>query len=147
VAENSARKQRGVPFQKGRSGNPVGKPRGVRNRATVLAERLMQDDVIDIVQAVLTAAKRGDVTAARLILERISPVRRGRPVYLDLPAVRTASDVAEAMSALTSAIASGNLTPDEAATVATVFEIRRKALETEEFESRLRALEGRGQGG
>lgn len=106
----------------------------------------MLDDAKDIVHAVLNAAKSGDMTAARLVLERISPVRRGRPVYLDLPAVRTASDVAEAMSALTSAIASGNLTPDEAATVATVIEIRRKALETEEFESRLRALEERGQG-
>jgi hypothetical protein len=105
----------------------------------------MQDDVREIVQAVLTAAKRGDMTAARLVLERISPVRRGRPVYLDLPPVRTASDVVEAMSALTRAIACGELTPDEAATVATVFEMRRKALETEEFEQRLRALEERGQ--
>jgi hypothetical protein len=65
----------------------------------------------------------------------------------NLPAVRTASDVAEAMSALTSAIGSGDLTPDEAATVASVFEMQRKALETEEFELRLRALEERGQEG
>jgi hypothetical protein len=119
----------------------------VRNRATVLAEKLMQDDAKDIVQAVVDAAKGGDMTAARLILERISPVRRGRPVYLDLPTMRSAADIAEAMSALIRAIGSGDLTPDEAATVASVFEMRRKALETEEFEERLRVLEERRQEG
>jgi hypothetical protein len=112
---------------------------GIR-RASVSLSRVRA--LVDL----LTAAKRGDMTAARLVLERISPVRRGRPVHLDLPAVRTASDVAEAMSVLTRAIASGELTPDEAATVAAVFELRRKALETEEFEQRLRALEEKGQG-
>jgi hypothetical protein len=147
MTENSAKKQRGMPFRKGQSGNPSGKPRGTRNRTTVLAEKLMQDDAKDIVQAVLDAAKGGDMTAARLVLERIFPARRGRPVYFDPPAMRTASDVAEAMSALMRAIGSGDLTPDEAATVASVIEMRRKALETEEFELRLQALEEKGKGG
>ena len=100
MAENSAGKQRGAPFQKGKSGNPNGKPKGTRHRITVLAEKLMQDDAKDIVSAVLEAAKGGDMTAARLILERIFPVRKGRPIYLDLPAVRTAADIAAAMTAL-----------------------------------------------
>jgi hypothetical protein len=39
----------------------------------------MQDDAKDIVRAVLEAAKGGDMTAARLIMERIFPVRKGRP--------------------------------------------------------------------
>jgi hypothetical protein len=141
VTENTAKKQRGTPFQKGRSGNPSGKPQGARNRTTVLAEKLMQDDAKDIVQAVLDAAKAGDMTAARLILERISPVRRGRPVYLDLRVGRTASDIAGAMLTVTGAMASGDLTPEEAATVASVLDTRRKTLETEEFEVRLKALE------
>jgi hypothetical protein len=141
VTESSAKKQRGAPFRKGQSGNPSGKPKGARNRATVLAEKLMQDDATDIVQAVLAAAKGGDMSAARLILDRISPLRRGRPVYLELPAVKTAADVSAAMGALTTAMAAGDVTPDEAATVASVFEVRRKALETEELELRLQALE------
>jgi Family of unknown function (DUF5681) len=146
MTENSAKKQRGAPFQKGQSGNPGGKPKGARNRTTVLAEKLMQDDTKDIVRAVLAAARGGDMTAARLVLERISPVRRGRPVHLDLPTVRTASDVAEGISALMRAIASGELTPDEAATVAGIFELRRKSLETAEFEQRLQILEDKGHG-
>jgi hypothetical protein len=144
MTENSAKKQRGAPFRKGQSGNPSGKPKGTRNRTTVLAEKLMQDDGADIVQVVLAAAKGGDMTAARLILDRISPVRRGRPVYLELPSVKTAADVSAAIATLTMAMASGDVTPDEAATAASVFEVRRNALETEELELRLRRLEEKG---
>ena len=57
------------------------------------------------------------MTAARLIQDRISPVRRGRPVYLELPSVKTAADVSAALAALTMAMAAGDVTPDEAATV------------------------------
>jgi hypothetical protein len=46
------------------------------------------------------------------------------------------------VAALTAAMASGDVTPDEAVTVASIFEMRRKALETEELSLRLEALEG-----
>jgi hypothetical protein len=141
VAENTAAKQRGAPFRKGQSGNPSGKPPGARNKTTMLAEKLMQDDARDIVRVVLEAAKGGDMTAARLVLERIAPVRKGRPVYFDLPPVNSAADIAAAMAALTTAMASGEITPDEAATVASVLEMRRQTLEAGEFEMRLRAVE------
>jgi hypothetical protein len=106
MVENTARKQRGRPFAKGQSGNPKGKPKGPRHQTTMLAEKLMQDAAKDVVQAVLEAAKGGDMTAARLVLERIAPVMKGRPVHLDLPLVQTAADIAAAVATLTMAIAS-----------------------------------------
>ena len=66
-------------FQKGQSGNPAGKSKGARHKTTLLAERLMQDDVEKIVNAVLTAARNGDMMAAKIILDRIAPVRRSNP--------------------------------------------------------------------
>ena len=60
-----------------------GKPKGARHRSTVLAEKMMADDVAGIVESVLTAAKAGDMTACRIILDRLVPVRRGRPVLFD----------------------------------------------------------------
>jgi hypothetical protein len=53
----------------------------------------MQDDAKEIIKVVVDAAKGGDMAAARLILERIAPVRKGRPVYLDLPPVQSAADM------------------------------------------------------
>jgi hypothetical protein len=58
-------------FQKGQSGNPAGKPKGARHKTTLLAERLMQDDVEKIVNAVLIAARNGDMMAAKIIPLRI----------------------------------------------------------------------------
>ena|ERR1700730_6928065 len=66
----------GNRFQKGQSGNPAGYHKGSRHKATLLAERLMQDDAENIVNAVLTAARNGDMTAAKIILDRIAFVRR-----------------------------------------------------------------------
>jgi hypothetical protein len=56
----------------------------------------------------------------------------------DLPPVETASDITKAFCMIAKAMAAGELTPDEAGTVATVVEAHRKAIETAEFEERLR---------
>jgi len=40
----TARRGRGRPFQKGQSGNPVGRPRGSTNRATRAAELVLDGE-------------------------------------------------------------------------------------------------------
>ena len=65
-------------FTPGVSGNPAGMKPGTRHRATRLAEKLMTDDIGDVVKAVVSTAKEGDMTAARMILDRIAPPCRGR---------------------------------------------------------------------
>ena len=37
-------KQRGRPFEKGRSDNPADRPRGCRNRSTLTAQMLLQGE-------------------------------------------------------------------------------------------------------
>jgi hypothetical protein len=142
VLGNSAPIARGRPFAKG---NP-GRPKGVRHKSTLLCEKLMRDDAKEIVQAVIVAAKAGDMVAAKIVLDRISPSRKGRPIHFNLPEARTADDVAAALAAVVSAMADGELTPDEAALVASVLEMRRKSIETIEHENRLCILETKTRG-
>jgi len=130
-------------FKPGQSGNPAGKPPGTKHHATRLAEHLMEGAAGSVVQAVLAAAEGGDMVAARLVLERIAPVRKGRPVVLPLPVVNTAADVLAALGATVQAMADGEITPDEAATVAGVLEVKRRAIETSELEARIKAIEER----
>jgi hypothetical protein len=133
---------RGKPFSEGNAG----KPKGARHRSTVMAEKLMRNETDAIVRAVIDKAKSGDMVAARIVLDRIAPVRKGSPVHLVLPAAKTASEVADAVTALIASMAAGEITPDEAATIGSVLELRRKAIETGEFESRLAKLEAKTEG-
>lgn len=137
---NAGRKPNGR-FGPGNKANPAGKPPGTRHRATMMAEHLMEGAAESVVQAVLAAAEGGDMVAARLVLERIAPVRKGRPVSLPLPAVNTAGDVLAALGATVKAMADGDITPDEAATVAGVLEVKRRAIETVELAVRLEVIE------
>jgi hypothetical protein len=52
----------------------------------------MAGDAEAVVRAVIDVAKGGDMTAARLVLDRIAPPCRGRPVRLDLPPIVCAAD-------------------------------------------------------
>jgi hypothetical protein len=86
-------------------------------------------------------ALRGDVHALRLCLDRVLPVRRGRPVRLSLPEISAPSDIVAALSVITEAIGRGELTSDEATGIAAVIEAARKSIELVEIERRLAALE------
>src|ERR1700747_512075 len=119
LPDNAAPRHSGQ-WKKGQSGNPAGMPKGTRHRATMLAEKLMADDAENIVRAVVNAAKNGDPTAMRLCVERLIPVRKGRPITFDLPDIETASDITRALGVIAKAMAAGELTPDEAGTVAPV---------------------------
>jgi hypothetical protein len=137
---NTSAQHRGR-FQPGQSGNPSGRRQGSRNKATIALEKLMEGGAEAIVQAVIHAAAKGDMTAARLVLDRVVPVRKGRAIHLTLPLIESAAGVSQAQSATVAAMAEGEITPDEAATIAGVLESKRKAIETVELDARITRLE------
>ena len=141
AADNTPRRQRGRPWPKGTSGNPKGPGTGSRNRASLLLDRMAEGEAEAVLQSVLTAAKAGDMGAAKVLLDRIWPARKGRPVRLDLPEMRTPADLAAALGAVAGAVARAELSPEEGAAVAAVLETQRRAIETEQLEQRIAALE------
>ena len=112
-AQNSAKKQRGRPFKPGQSGNPAGKPKGARNRATLAAEALLDGEAQALTRKAIEMALAGDPTAMRLCLERILSPRKDRPLSLELPPIANADDAAEAIRSILSAVAQGRLTISE----------------------------------
>lgn len=129
-------------WKKGESGNPIGKPAGTRNKATVMVTAIMERGAREIAEAVVGLAKDGDLSAARLVLERLVPPAKERPICITLPDTGTADGIAEAQNAILQAVAAGDLLPGEGATLAGIVEARRKAVETQELEARISALEG-----
>ncbi len=142
LASNNAKKTRGRPFKPGNNMGR-GRPQGSRNKATIMLEKIMAKDGEAVVQAVISAAKEGDMQAAKLVLDRVLPPRKGRPVTLALPSVRTAENLQVSVTETLRAMADGEISPEEAAIVTQVLEAKRKALELDEFERRLSALENR----
>lgn len=129
-------------FKPGQSGNPKGKPRGTLNKATRTVLALMEGQAETITQACIDAALVGDMTAIRLVLDRLAPPARERAISLrTLPDLATAPGVSAALQQVAEALAAGELTPGEASTVAQILEVRRRAIETEELERRIAALE------
>ena len=83
-------------------GNPNGRRAGARNRTCALALKLMDADAEPVILALIKAAKGGDVAAIKLVLERVAPLPRNRPVTFNVLAIETAADLGEAMGAIES---------------------------------------------
>jgi hypothetical protein len=66
----AARDRRGR-FEKGRSGNPAGRPRGSVNSATRAAALLLDGEAEALMRKAVEAALAGDPAALRLCLDRI----------------------------------------------------------------------------
>jgi hypothetical protein len=141
--ETTAPKQRGKPFRKGQSGNPRGRPPGARNAATVIAEQLFDGEVETLTRTAIEEAKRGNMVALRLCLDRILPPRRDRPVNFAIPELNSAADASKAMAAITQGVANGELGVGEAAELSKMIESYVRAIEVTELEQRLLALEQR----
>jgi uncharacterized membrane protein YebE (DUF533 family) len=144
LSENTGANQAtNTRFKPGKSGNPAGKPKGARHRATQLIEQLFMDeaDVEAIARKVVEAAKAGEQWAVTAILLRIAPPRRSAPVKLDLPKLETAADITAALAVVVAAVADGSIDPDEGRVVADILEIKRKAIETMGLEARIEKLE------
>lgn len=87
----------------------------------------------------IDAAKGGDMVAARLILERLVPIRKGCPIAFEL--LSDAVRISKAFAALTHGVAGGALTPEEGQAIGGILEGRRRALEAVELEQRVSELE------
>lgn len=128
-------------WQPGQSGNPKGRPQGSRNKATILATAQMQDALPDIVATLLTAAANGDVSAAKVVLDKCLPSVKERMLDVSMPSVTNAADLPRLTASILQAVATGGLTPGEAEKIAALAVAHGKVLEIAEFERRLTTLE------
>ncbi len=138
----------GKPFRLGNR-HGKGRPAGSRNTATIALQGLLDGEGAAITRKAIELAKKaGNERALRLCLERLIPPCRERPVRLTLPSdVTTAAGVAGALGVVLAAVAQGDITTGEAVQLASVLEVRRKTIETEEFERRLTEIENRAKTG
>ena len=127
----------GKPFA---IGNP-GRPKGSLNKTTLAVQSLLDGQAQALTQKARGLALEGDMMAIRICLDRIIPIRKSRPISINLPDTKNASGVAEAQATVVQAVGAGLIVPDEGQVLSSILEARRKALETQDHEVRLNKLE------
>ena len=130
-----------MPFQKGRSGNPAGKPKGALNKTTLIAQSLLEGEAEALVRKVVQMALEGDPACLRICLERLVPVKKDAPIRIDIPEIASVADIPKLLAAITARLSEGGITPPETVTLIGLADTFRKTLEVVELESRLSVLE------
>ena len=144
-----------------RGGSKPGERRGGRQKGTPnrvnMAARLRVLAEADPIGKLIHAAETGTVSLGgqaisldadqylgvlRELRKIAVPDAKSAPVRLEgLPAITTAADVLQALSAVLGQMASGAITPDEAVSIAGLLEQQRRVIETVDLERRLACLE------
>ena len=130
-------KKRPGRWKPGESGNPAGKPSGSGELQKLRAA--IGEHVPEIINQLVTAARGGDIQAARLILERVLPPVKAieQAQAINLPN----GTLTEQGRAVLAAVAAGELAPGQGAQLLTAIGTLGKVAELDELAARITALE------
>jgi len=123
-----------MTFKPGKSGNPLGRPKGIVDKRTQLKE-LLEVHAEEIIAKLAELAKSGEPNALRLCVERLLPkVRLEDSIYFQLPEGRIDcnDNIMQITQELTQAVTSGQLTIEEANKFTVFLARQRRDFETAE---------------
>jgi len=103
-----------MPFVKGQSGNPAGRPLGARNKANLALEEALSAEGADLASRIIEHAKLANPAAMRLCMDRMMPKLTGRPVAVALPPASTPDYARAAVDVVIRELADGEITISEA---------------------------------
>ena len=126
-------------FEKGKPPGP-GRPPGLRNKTSQLLDTIAGEGTERVIRTVQEKAEKGDMHAAALMLARTWPRRRGRPVQLDLPSAADTGGLVAAQAAVIAIMAKGEISPEEAQSIATLLETQRRTIETNDHARQIEEL-------
>jgi hypothetical protein len=121
-------------------GNP-GKRPGCRHRATRAMADLLQAEGEAVTRAAIAAAIAGDVSAQRLVLERLVPARRPEGACIELPELAEAATPSARCDAVIRAVARGDLPAEVGRQLLDGIAAAMRVVEIDEIERRIAALE------
>jgi hypothetical protein len=126
-------------FSPGQSGNPAGRPKGSRNKATLVAEALLDEATGPVVAQAIETGLAGDGAMLRSVFQAICKKDPGRTIELDVPE-GSWGDPIVFLEATMRAVALGEITPQEAALLARVASVmvqaQRMKLRIEQFKAK-----------
>lgn len=103
-------------FQKGKSGNPGGRRKGIADKR-VQYRALLDPHMRELVEKLIAMAKEGDFRAIKLIADKCIPEARGLDSPVRVMNWQATDTIIDQSRALISAVATGVLTPDQGRTL------------------------------
>lgn len=125
-----------MPFEKGKSGNPDGRPKGTQ---TGMSRKAIAEAAPDIIATLITQAKNGDTQAAKALLDKVLP--NLRPQALPVVVETNIEGLANKGNAVIDATMRGELPPDIGNQLLTTLTSQAKLVETDDLIKRIEALE------
>ena len=126
-------------FKNGDAPGP-GRHPGLRNKTSQLLDTIADEGTERVIRTVQEKAEKGDMHAAALMLARTWPRRRGQPVQLDLPSAADTGGLVAAQAVVIAAMAKGEISPEEAQSIAGLLEIQRRTIETNDHARQIEEL-------
>ena len=128
-----------MQFTKGASGNPAGRPKGIKDKCHRFSEAI-ESMIPDVLESVFQKAVAGDMTAAKMLLDRSLPTKRPELERVQIPikenTALNARDVLQGVFA-------GEVSPDVGASLLTAITGVLKAVEVEDLAKRIEVLESK----
>lgn len=127
-----------MQFTKGVSGNPAGRPKGIKDKRHRYAESI-ESMIPEVLESVFQKAIAGDMTAAKMLLDRSLPTKRPEQERVQIPIKEnTALNAREVLQS----VFDGEVSPDVGASLLASITGVLKAVEVEELARRIDMLEG-----
>src|SRR5450631_2365512 len=114
-------------FKPGESGNPAGRP--ANKAATILLRKAISEAMPEIIDALIDQAKKGDIAAATVLLNRCVPALKAEAQAINLPVKPT---LVEQGNAIVKATMGGILAPDIGAALITALSNQAKIVEADD---------------
>lgn len=126
-------------FKPGQSGNPAGRPKGARNKSNVIAIAFDKQKT-ELARVVMDAALAGDMQAANMVLQRISPPLRSRAPTVQFE-LSPDKPLAQQAQQILQAVADGEVDPDTGKLLIDCIQAVAGVRAVDDLEARLLALE------
>jgi Family of unknown function (DUF5681) len=102
-----------MPFVKGQSGNPAGRPAGSRNKFTQQMQDRLEEGGPLVIERLLVLAGEGNTAAMRQCLDRL--MGKHKPSAVQLPSPDSPTYLMDALTEIHRALGAGEIASDEAA--------------------------------
>jgi hypothetical protein len=123
-------------FKPGQSGNPNGRPKD-KTPATLLRKSIVED-MPEILETLVRMAKEGDVSAAKVLIDRVCPPLKSQAMSIN---IETGPTLPETGGNVINATLNGSIPPDIGAALIKALAEQGKLVELQELAERLTRIE------